>query len=87
MKRFDRFDDFIKANQGFERYGGFDYNDFCMLPDAQLPTKFKVLEFSKYNSARDPVIHLKIFCYKLGKPSGDDKLPMRLFEKAWKMML
>lgn len=45
LKRLDRFDDFIKDSQGFERYGGLDYDDLCMLPDPSYCLNLKFLSF------------------------------------------
>ena len=30
LKRLDRFDEFLKKNQGFCKYGGLDYDELCL---------------------------------------------------------
>ncbi|XP_071900950.1 uncharacterized protein [Coffea arabica] len=51
LKRLDRFDDFIKKNQGLSRHGGLDYDELCLFPNIQLPLGFKTPKFS--NLERD----------------------------------
>ncbi|XP_071923339.1 uncharacterized protein [Coffea arabica] len=79
LRRLDRFDDFMKKNQGLSRHGGLDYDELCLFPDIQLPLGFKTPKFSKYDGAENPKTHLKIFANKLGKLMDDENLPMRLF--------
>nr|XP_027067165.1 uncharacterized protein LOC113692793 [Coffea arabica] len=46
LKRLDRFEDFIRKNQGLNKQGGLDYNELCLFPDMQLPMGFKTPKFS-----------------------------------------
>ncbi|XP_071912359.1 uncharacterized protein [Coffea arabica] len=79
LRRLDRFDDFMRKNQGLSRHGGLDYDELCLFPDIQLPLGFKTPKFSKYDGIGNPKTHLKMFTNKLGKPVDDENLPMRLF--------
>ncbi|XP_071921845.1 uncharacterized protein [Coffea arabica] len=82
LRRLDRFDDFMKKNQGLSRHGGWDYDELCLFPDIQLPVGFKTPKFSKYDGTRNPKTHLKMFANKLGKPVDDENLPMHLFPES-----
>nr|XP_027122281.1 uncharacterized protein LOC113739250 [Coffea arabica] len=79
LRRLDRFDDFMKQNQGLSRHGGLDYDELCLFLNIQLPLGFKTPKFSKYDGTENPKTHLKMFGNKLGKPVDDENLPMRLF--------
>ncbi|XP_027077130.1 uncharacterized protein [Coffea arabica] len=82
LRRLDRFDDFMRKNQGLSRHGGLDYDELCLFPDIQLPLGFKTPKFSKYDGTGNPKTHLKMFANKLGKPVDDENLPMRLFPES-----
>ncbi|XP_027168644.1 uncharacterized protein LOC113768468 [Coffea eugenioides] len=82
LRRLDRFDDFMRKNQGLSKHGGLDYNELCLFPDIQLPLGFKTPKFSKYDGTGNPKTHLKMFANKLGKSVDDENLPMRLFPKS-----
>ncbi|XP_071926092.1 uncharacterized protein [Coffea arabica] len=82
LRRLDRFDDFMRKNQGLSRHGGLDYDELCLFPDIQLPLGFKTPKFSKYDGTGNPKTHLKMFANKLGKPVDDESLPMRLFPES-----
>ncbi|XP_071933083.1 uncharacterized protein [Coffea arabica] len=82
VKRLDRFEEFIRKNQGLSKQGGLDYNDLCLFPDMQLPMSFKAPKFSKYDGTGNPKTHLRMFVNKLGKPIDDENLPVRLFPES-----
>ncbi|XP_027150237.1 uncharacterized protein LOC113750467 [Coffea eugenioides] len=82
LRKLDRFDDFMKKNQGLSRHGRLDYYELCLFPDIQLPLRFKTPKFSKYDGTGIPKTHLKMFANKLGKPMDDENLPMRLFSES-----
>ncbi|KAL3513023.1 hypothetical protein ACH5RR_025740 [Cinchona calisaya] len=75
----DRFDEFIKESQRMDKYRGIDYDDLCLFPDTQLLPKFKILDFAKYDSNGDPIVHLKMFCNLLGKLIDDPMIAIKLF--------
>ncbi|KAL3516342.1 hypothetical protein ACH5RR_023244 [Cinchona calisaya] len=79
LQRMERFDDFIKESQGMDKYGGIAYDDLCFFSNAQLPPKFKIPDFAKYDGNGDPIVHLKMFCNLLGKPTDDPRVAIRLF--------
>ncbi|KAL3515054.1 hypothetical protein ACH5RR_021956 [Cinchona calisaya] len=94
LKRMERFDSFMKQQQGTDKFRAIDYQDLCLFPEVQLLPKFKIPEFPKYNGTGDPVAHLKIFCNLLGNPTSDPRIAMRVFARSlegdalsWYLML
>ncbi|XP_071920624.1 uncharacterized protein [Coffea arabica] len=82
LKRLDRFEEFIRKNQGLNKQGGLDYNELCLFPNMQLPMGFKAPKFGKYGGTGNPKTHLRMFANKLGKPIDDENLPVRLFPES-----
>ncbi|XP_071906067.1 uncharacterized protein [Coffea arabica] len=82
LKRLDRFDEFIRKNQGLSKQGVLDYDDLCLFPNVQLPVGFKTPKFNKYDGTSNPKTHLRLFANKLGKPVDDENLPLRLFPES-----
>ena len=82
-----KIDSFVKQIQGKDKYGAIDYDDFCLFPDVQIPSKFKMPDFTKYNGSGDPVAHMRMFCNLLGNPTNDPRLAMRMFLIVWRAML
>ncbi|XP_027155289.1 uncharacterized protein LOC113755486 [Coffea eugenioides] len=82
LKRLDRFDEFIRKNQGLSKQGGLDYNELCLFPDMQLPVGFKAPKFSKYDRTGNSKTHIQMFVNKLEKPIDDENLPVRIFPKS-----
>nr|XP_027093704.1 uncharacterized protein LOC113714104 [Coffea arabica] len=82
LKQLDRFEKFIRKNQGLNKQGGLDYNELCLFSDMQLPMGFKTPKFSKYDGTGNAKTHLRMFANKLGKPIDDENLPVRLFPES-----
>ncbi|XP_071916211.1 uncharacterized protein [Coffea arabica] len=82
LKRLDRFDEFIRKNQGLSKQGVLDYDDLCLFPNVQLPVGFKTPKFNKYDGTGNPKTHLRLFANKLGRPVDDENLPLRLFPES-----
>ncbi|XP_027127717.1 uncharacterized protein [Coffea arabica] len=82
LKRLDKFDEFMRKSQGMSKPGGLDYDELCLFPHMQLPLSFKTPKFSKYDRTGNPKTHLRLFANKLGKPVGDENLPIRLFPES-----
>ncbi|XP_027150271.1 uncharacterized protein LOC113780375 [Coffea eugenioides] len=82
LKRLDRFDEFIRKNQGLSKQGVLDYDDLCLFPNVQLPVGSKTPKFNKYDGTDNPKTHLRLFANKLGRPVDDENLPLRLFPES-----
>lgn len=79
LRRLDQFDEFTKKSQRLNKHSGLDYDKLCLFPNIQLPLRFKIPKFSKFDRMRNPKTHLRMFAKKFGKPLDDENLPMRLF--------
>ncbi|XP_071909656.1 uncharacterized protein [Coffea arabica] len=82
LKRLDRFDEFIRKSQGLNKQGVLDYDELCLFPNVQLPEGFKTPKFNKYDGTGNPKTHLRLFANKLGRPTDDENLPLRLFPES-----
>ncbi|XP_071916334.1 uncharacterized protein [Coffea arabica] len=82
LKRLDRFDEFMRKSQGLNKQGVLDYDELCLFPNVQLPEGFKTPKFSKYDGTGNPKTHLRLFANKLGRPTDDENLPLRLFPES-----
>ena len=51
----------------------------CLVHDVVIPPKFKVPDFDKYKGITCPKNHLKMYCWKIGAYSRDEKLLMHVF--------
>ncbi len=56
----------MKSMQGQGHHGEASYKDFCLFPGVSRLPKFKMLEFEKYDSISNPVIHLSLYIGKNG---------------------
>ncbi|XP_071912119.1 uncharacterized protein [Coffea arabica] len=82
LKRLDRFDEFMRRSQGLNKQGVLDYDKLCLFPNVQLPEGFKTPKFNKYDGTGNPKTHLRLFANKLGRPTDDENLPLRLFPES-----
>jgi len=56
--------------------------DLCLVPDVVIPPKFKVPYFDRYKGTTCPKNHLKMYCWKMGTYSRDEKLLMYFFRDS-----
>ncbi|XP_071932091.1 uncharacterized protein [Coffea arabica] len=82
LKRLDRFDEFMRKSQGLNKQGVLDYDKLCLFPNMQLPEGFKTPKFNKYDGTGNPKTYLRLFANKLGRPTDDENLPLRLFPES-----
>uniref|UniRef100_A0A5B6Z857 Retrotransposon gag domain-containing protein n=1 Tax=Davidia involucrata TaxID=16924 RepID=A0A5B6Z857_DAVIN len=72
----------MREIRGTNMYRGTSYSDLSLFPDVQLPLKFKMPEFTKYNGTGCLYIHLKIYCGELGRPGQNERLRIQLFQRS-----
>ena len=56
--------------------------DLCLVPDVVIPPKFKVPDFDRYKGTTCPKNHLKMYCWKMGAYSRDEKLLLHIFQDS-----
>ena len=74
--------------QGPNPYGPISINDLCLAPNARIPKDFKMPEFIKFNGSTNLMMHLRMYCTKMGMWSKDENFminfsPESLDGAAW----
>ena len=72
----------LGAVEGFGDYPFIDMTDLCLVPDVVIPPKFKVPDFDRYKGTTCPKNHLKMYCWKMGAYSRDEKLLLHIFQDS-----
>ena len=52
--------------RGPNPYGPMSVNDLCIRPYVVIPKDFKIPEFIKFNGCTNPMMHLRMYCTKMG---------------------
>jgi hypothetical protein len=71
----------MRALRGKEVFGKSAY-DLCLVPDVQIPHKFKVPDFEKYKGRSCPKDHLTMYVRKMSAYAKDDKVLIYFFEES-----
>jgi len=61
----------MRALRGKELFGKTAY-DLCLVPDIQIPHKFKVPDFEKYKGNSCPEEHLTMYVRRMSAYARDD---------------
>ncbi|GKV18318.1 hypothetical protein SLEP1_g28716 [Rubroshorea leprosula] len=72
----------LKSMQGVQTNKSVDISSLCFFPNIQLPHKFKLPEFDKYNSTGCPYAHLTMYCRKMAPYANDEKLMIHYFQDS-----
>ncbi|GKU88880.1 hypothetical protein SLEP1_g3094 [Rubroshorea leprosula] len=72
----------LKSMQGVQTNKPVDISSLCFFPNIQLPHKFKLLEFDKYNGTGCPYAHLTMYCRKMAPYANDEKLMIHYFQDS-----
>ena len=72
----------LRAIEGTDIYGNIDATELCLVLGWIIPTKFKVLEFDKYDGSSCPMSHLMMYCRKMAAHIGNDKLLIHCFQDS-----
>lgn len=54
----------------------------CLAPNIIIPKDFKMSEFAKLDDSTNPVMHLKMYCTKMGMWSKDENFLISLFPES-----
>ena len=71
----------MRALRGKELFGR-DVHDLCLVPNIQLPPKFKVPEFVKYKGNTCPQTHLVMYARKMSAYSNNHDLLVHYFQES-----
>ncbi|GKV38976.1 hypothetical protein SLEP1_g46822 [Rubroshorea leprosula] len=72
----------LKSMQGVQTNKPVDISSLCFFPKIQLPHKFKLPEFDKYNGTGCPYAHLTMYCRKMAPYANDEKLMIHYFQDS-----
>ncbi|GKV11298.1 hypothetical protein SLEP1_g22563 [Rubroshorea leprosula] len=72
----------LKLMQGVQTNKPIDISSLCFFPNIQLPHKFKLPEFDKYNGTGCPYTHLMMYCRKMAPYANDEKLMIHYFQDS-----
>ncbi|XP_050920371.1 uncharacterized protein LOC127138007 [Lathyrus oleraceus] len=80
-RKFRAIEEKMKAMEGPSTFG-LDAAEMCLVPDVQIPAKFKVPTFEKYQGVTCPRTHIRAYCRKMAAYSRDEKLLMHFFQDS-----
>ncbi|GKV51583.1 hypothetical protein SLEP1_g58222 [Rubroshorea leprosula] len=72
----------LKLMQGVQTNKPIDISSLCFFPNIQLPHKFKLPKFDKYNGTGCPYAHLTMYCRKMAPYANDEKLMIHYFQDS-----
>jgi len=81
-EKFDHIEKRLRAIEGDEDYAFANMVELCLVPDVNIPPKFKVPDFDKYKGTTYPKNHLKMYNRKMGAYSKNEKLLMHFFQES-----
>lgn len=61
--------------------GSVSFSDLCIHPGLKIPTKFKCLDFEKYDRKSCPYAHLKVYGVAMAQYGNNDNLLVQTFPK------
>ncbi|GAU52021.1 hypothetical protein TSUD_418380, partial [Trifolium subterraneum] len=81
LEKFDDMQREIKALRGKDLFGK-NAHDLCLVPNVQIPAKFKVPDFEKYKGNTCPQSHLVMYARKMSTQTDNDQLLIHYFQDS-----
>jgi len=81
LEKYDEMQQEMRALRGKEVFGKTAY-DLCLVPDIQIPHKFKVPDFEKYKGNSCPEEHLTMYVRKMSAYARDDRVLIYYFQES-----
>ncbi|GAU51349.1 hypothetical protein TSUD_412970 [Trifolium subterraneum] len=81
LEKFDDMQQEIKALRGKDLFGK-NAHDLCLVPNIQIPAKFKVPDFEKYKGNTCPQSHLVMYARKTSTQTDNDQLLIHYFQDS-----
>ncbi|GLT29741.1 hypothetical protein SLA2020_045870 [Shorea laevis] len=72
----------LKSMQGVQTNKPVDISSLCFFPNIQLPHKFKLPKFDKYNCIGCSYARLTMYCRKMAPYTNDEKLMIHYFQDS-----
>jgi len=81
LEKYDEMQQEMRALRGKETFGKTAY-DLCLVPNVQIPHKFKVPDFEKYKGNSCPEEHLTMYVRKMSAYAKDDQVLIYYFQES-----
>jgi len=81
LEKYDEMQREMRALRGKEIFGKTAY-DLCLVPDIQIPHKFKVPNFEKYKGNSCPEEHLTMYVRRMSAYAKDDQVLIFYFQES-----
>jgi len=81
-EKLDHLEKWLKAIEGGEDYAFASLEELFLVPNIITPPKFKVLDFDKYKGSTCPKNHLRMYCWKMGAYTKDEKLLIHFSQES-----
>jgi len=81
QEKYDEMQREMRALRGKELFGKTAY-DLCLVPDIQIPHKFKVPDFEKYKGNSCPEEHLTMYVRRMSAYARDDQVLIYYFQES-----
>jgi len=81
LGKYDEMQREMRALRGKEIFGKTAY-DLCLVPDIQIPHKFKVPDFEKYKGNSCPEEHLTMYVRRMSAYARDDQVLIYYFQES-----
>jgi hypothetical protein len=76
-QKMQQMEETLRAIQGTNAYNSTSFSDLCFFPEMQLPPKFRIPDFHKFNGTSDPMAHLRLYAGALCGYPHPEKLMMQ----------
>jgi len=77
-EKFDLIEERLRTIEGIRDYLFADIVELCLVPNIAIPPKLMVPDFDKYKGTTSPQNHLKMYCWKMGAYTKDEKAADRM---------
>ncbi|XP_039687896.1 uncharacterized protein [Medicago truncatula] len=81
QEKYEMMNQEMKALRGKEKFGKTAY-DLCLVPNVQIPHKFKIPDFEKYKGNSCPEEHLKMYARRMSAYARDDQVLIYYFQES-----
>ncbi|KAK9011582.1 hypothetical protein V6N11_044429 [Hibiscus sabdariffa] len=81
-ERCEKLEEMIRSMQGVNIYGGKDARELSLVSDLDIPPKFKMPDFEKFDGTTCPSVHLTMYCRKMALFLDNEKLLIHYFQDS-----
>jgi len=72
----------FKAIEGSTKKDSWEIDDLCWYPKVEIPKKFRVPDFVKYDGTTNPELHLRSYCLLMGNWSREESFFLAFFHQS-----